>query len=163
MLQSWLIDSESQNTSCFDVFWFDCDQLKSSVVSNFHPSNLLSRTLWSTGGYSAALKLFTPLQILIDNLTGWRAHSRAFLHQDWWDWIVLIIRGVRKISCIYESRSQFYASRRYLSSSTEKPFYSKVYLFQSQNSDYARDIKPVYEINTARKHRGMRISDKVLT
>ena len=68
MLQNRLIESKPPNTSCFDVFWFDCDQLKSSVVSNFYPSNLLSCMLWSVFGHSTALKVFAALQIFTEPL-----------------------------------------------------------------------------------------------
>ena len=41
VIQCQLMHSESQNTSCFDVLRFDCDQLKSSVVSPAHPFKLI--------------------------------------------------------------------------------------------------------------------------
>lgn len=76
VIQNWLIDSESQNTSCFDVFWFDCDPLQSSVVSIFHPSNLLSCLLCSVPlGHTLA-------QIPIECLTVWPVHSRASFPKD---------------------------------------------------------------------------------
>lgn len=96
VIQNPLIDSDSQNTSCFDVFWFDCDQLKSSVVPIFHPSNLLACKLCRMLGYAIARLLLATLQIFIKQLITWLVRSRAFLHKHLWDWIILISRGDEK-------------------------------------------------------------------
>lgn len=161
MLQNRLIDSESQNTSCFDLFWFDCDQLKSSVVSNFYPSNLLSRVLCSMFRYSIALQLFATLQIFTEPLAARLVHSRVFLHQHGWGWIILIIRGLRRlfVSLIHSSMhpgGALAAAQRTSFTLKSSSFSYRILIMQEI---YNQFTKPTSQYTP--KHRGMKMYDSV--
>lgn len=135
MLQNRLIDSKPPNTSCFDMFWFDCDQLKSSVVSNFYPSNLLSCMLWSVFGYSTALKVFAALQVFTEPLQHCLCIVGPFSVNN--DRIELYWSSEGWAnSTICETDSRFHTPKRCLSSS--KNLLSSGLVISLPNSDYAR-------------------------
>lgn len=154
-----------------DWFWVTEHQLlwrvlswlwsaESSVVSSSHSSNLLSQMLWSRFDYAISLQWFATPQIFTEHLTARLAHSRAFPphptprprhtygielygpSEGWGNASVF----VSPVHCWHQHR--------------KKTSHSKVYLFQLQNPDYARDKKSVTKQTS--KKRKMIIYEKLL-